>query len=92
MSIYDRLDEAGHQLTHINGPHVGCSTYYCEKCGALVILAGEAVKLFHAPAGSRTETFWCRLPATYVEPQPAQTLKAKLDALDHEDYERLKAI
>lgn len=89
MNIYDRLDEAGHQLTHFDGPHVGRSSYYCEKCGSLVILAGETVKVFHAPAGSRSETFWCRLPATYVT--PAQTLKAKLAALDDEDYERLRA-
>jgi hypothetical protein len=89
-NIYDRLDEAGHDLTHVDGPSVGRSSYYCEKCGSILILAGDTMKLFHAPAGSRSEPFWCRLPATYAA--PVHTLKSKLAALDHDDHERLKAI
>lgn len=81
MSIFEQLEDAGHNLCHIGGPLAGMSLYYCEGCGALIRTAyprggGDlGVQLFHVPVASGSSEEACSAP---TEQKP---LRNKLDAL-----------
>jgi hypothetical protein len=87
---FDLLDEAGHDLTCAHGLSIGVTTYVCERCGALLLTRdlGEVV-LFHVAPGNPSTVEKC----TGTDPPPEhERLKAKLDELERQDYERLKQI
>jgi hypothetical protein len=88
MSVYERLEEAGHDLVLVNGLQLGVSTYACENCGALIKLRNDEVILFHVPASSTATELKC------VGPKPrafgVTTLREKLAKLNDEDMERFR--
>lgn len=90
MVDWDALEEAGHDLTHCGSLMAGASTYYCENCGAFMLIKWESVQVFHLPPASGSSQSKC-LRATWEGHEPP-TLKAKLDALRAQDMERLKEI
>lgn len=92
MNVYDKLEEAGHDLTLVAPMMAGVSTYYCENCGALIQLSSSAihgtneVRLFHVFTESDSKEDCC------IRVVPMISLKSKLDALAAADYERLKDV
>lgn len=84
---FDTMEEgAGHDLTLVSGPIAGVSTYYCEYCGALVMLKAMEVVLFHLPAGSASTAERCLGFVTVHG-----LLYDKLKALHEADYARMLA-
>lgn len=97
MDIFEELEKAGHELTLIAGMVAGVSTYYCERCGALVQVGSSQwvlfeLRLFHVPKGSWSTEKACKEAGGAVGTPDRQSLKAKLDALVEADYEKLKAV
>jgi len=91
MFDFESFEEvAGHALTLVQSMHAGVSTYYCERCGAIVMIGGPESKLlvFHVPPGSPSTEERCSKSWAVERP----TLKSKLDALEQASYERLKRI
>lgn len=89
MSVYDRMEEAGHDLVLVNGLQAGISTYACENCGALVKLRNGEVILFHvAPASATSRVDQC-YPG---DPPPAgrELLRDKMKRLDEDETERFR--
>jgi hypothetical protein len=86
MSIYDTIEEGGHQITLVTGMTLGRSIYWCEGCGAIFIIKDWAAAAFQGPDGSSTKIDWC---SRRTDKTP---FRAQLTALDHADYERLKGI
>jgi hypothetical protein len=86
MSIYDPIEEGGHQITLVTGMTLGRSIYWCEGCGAILIIKDGAAAAFQGPAGSPMKLDWC---SRMTDETP---FKDQLTALDHADYERLKEI
>lgn len=74
---YDTAEAAGHNLTHVNGPIAGYTTYYCENCGALVQLYQIGLRFWHFPKGSWSTMNQCKLAGSAVG-APGETLKVKL--------------
>jgi hypothetical protein len=90
-------DVAGHALTLVQSMVAGRSTYYCENCGAVVLIGGSESDLliFHVPPGSASTEQRCRMQHdevgdAYFAERP--TLKSKFEALERADYERLRRI
>jgi hypothetical protein len=83
-------ERAGHQLTLLQGMMAGVSTYYCERCGALLQIGGSAsgLLLFHAPPGSGSTPVRCEDRSQGLK---GPSLKEKLKILQDMDYERLLA-
>lgn len=103
MFDFGLFEEAtGHALTLVQSMRAGVSTYYCEHCGAIVVVGGpdSGLLVFHVPTGSISTEDRCRPPVhtwlTWlmlgfpVKDRP--TLKSKLEALDRASYERLRRI
>jgi hypothetical protein len=101
MNVYGRLEEAGHDLTLAAGIRAGVSTYYCEHCGALVLLRDHDVLLFHAPMFSTATESEC-IAKGLPDPRAAArkirrvvggdtelpSLKKRLDNLEAEEWRR----
>jgi len=79
---------AGHDLTRVEGPLAGVSTYCCENCGALVQIGGpdSTLVLFHVPRGSVSTEGRCPPGGGPARP----TLKDKLQALHEQSMDRLR--
>lgn len=94
MSVYDRMEEAGHDLVMVAPLRAGVSTYYCDRCGALVLLASQAVKLFHVAHGngtSREDQCYPGRPRDVNQGDGEdEPLRDKLRKLDEEDAERFR--
>lgn len=88
MKHWDALEEAGHDLTHCGMLWAGTHLYYCEDCGAILLTKHEGIELFHLPPGSTSSQERCR----GSKPLAQTSLKAKLEALQQADWERLKDI
>lgn len=95
MSIYDKLEEAGHDLVMIAPLHFGVSTYYCDRCGALVLVADQGVKLFHVAHGngtSRQDQCYPGRPRDVKQGDGEdEPLRDKLKKLEEEDWARFQA-
>lgn len=95
MFDFEAFEEvAGHSLTLVQAMHAGVSTYYCESCGAIVMVGGPDVGLlvFHVSPGSTSTEERCPpvdVDCTVVD---CTTLKDKLDTLEQASYERLRRI
>ena len=101
---WDRLEEVGHNFVQISGMTAGRTTYYCENCGALMIVSYEGIEVWHVPWVRARPSQWERiladesLPADDLyrcEGQAAgskPTLKEKFTVLDAIDAERLSKI
>jgi hypothetical protein len=75
---FERLEEAGHDLTMLSPMVGGVTTYYCERCGAVVLMA-RTLRFFHLPPGSPSMTSRCvEMPLPPGNGRP-RTLKKKLE-------------
>lgn len=93
MFDFEAFEEvAHHALTLVQAMHAGVSTYYCEHCGAIVMVGGSdsGLLVFHTPPGSDSTVEECRMQhdevgdAYRLKDRP--TLKAKIEALRQADY------
>lgn len=86
MSFYEVTDTAGHKLTLLTGPQAGMSYYWCEGCGAVMVvrraLAEDAI--FQAPKGSLSTLQECSNRTTETP------LRDKVLEWDKELMERLR--
>jgi hypothetical protein len=102
-NVYDKLEEAGHDLTMIMGLIAGVSTYMCERCGGLVkVKSGSTVQLFHVPPGNPSTVDKCSQPRptssmfpldeilANVQRQAGRPLLAKLMAIEEAEHELLR--
>jgi len=89
MFDFDAFERVGHDLTLLAGPLAGVSTYCCENCGALVLIAGPDLDLvlFHVHRSSRSTEREC---TGRLHPRVRDTLKAKLRQLTEKSYERMR--
>jgi hypothetical protein len=84
MTDFDALEKAGHDLTMLAPMLAGITTYYCERCGAVVTIGKGVMRVFHLPPGSPSKTSQCvELPLTPGNGRP-RTLKSKL--ADEDDF------
>ncbi len=90
MSDFDVLEEAGHDLSVVSGPMAGVSTYYCESCGALVLMRNVSIEVFHVPSGSQSSEKKCLPVALRPHEVIGPMLKDKLHELHLRDIERLR--
>ena len=93
MNVFNRLEgEDGHKLTLLGNPVPGASLYYCEVCGALVIIDGQDIRMFHPTPGSESSIEICFAPeAIHTLPIPEERLlSTKLKKLRDDDYELMK--
>lgn len=95
MNVYDWLEEAGHDIVLIAGLQAGVSTYYCDRCGAIVLIADHGIKLFHVAHGngtSREDQCYPGRPRDVKQGDGEdEPLRDKLKRLHDEDMERLRA-
>jgi hypothetical protein len=99
MFDFEAFEEvADHELTLVQSMHAGVSTYYCEHCGAIVMVGGpdSGLLVFHVPPGSGSTEEQCRMQHDEVGDtyrlKGRPTLKSKLEVLEQASYERLKRI
>jgi hypothetical protein len=98
MLDYDKFEKAGHDITLIQGMLAGVSTYYCERCGALVQVGGPESKLilFHVPPGSLSNEKLCvrvhSNPADLSTTKARKALKARLARSDETLKAKLKKL
>ena len=86
-SIWDRLEEAGHDFTLVAGPTAGQNVYYCEHCASLMIVGGVSeIRIFHSPWHLRATVDCC--PG--IAAPDLLRLKKRLEILHEEDLERLR--
>lgn len=81
MTDFDKLTDAGHILTLVQGLVAGVSTYYCERCGAL--LQTGPMPIFHLPASSKSREDKC------VGEVASPALVARLDERMRRQYASL---
>jgi hypothetical protein len=72
----------------VSGMQAGRTTYYCENCGALVIMTTDGIEVFHVHRGSMSDRDRCHNDV----PDDAKSLKEKLEEMQQRDYERLKEV
>lgn len=89
MSVYERLEAAGHDVTLVHGLTAGVSTYACERCGAVLLLRNDEVILFHVPQALALSSEGRCHPG--VPPASGhELLRDKLNRLHAEDMERFR--
>lgn len=82
------IEKLGHELTMVAPMHAGISTYYCEKCGALVTFYQGNMRVFHVPPGSPSKLSQCvEMPIPEGNGTPRK-LHEKLD--EEVDFFRLQ--
>lgn len=86
---FDTLETAGHCLLHLSGPIAGCSTYWCEGCGAIAVFYQGEFKVFEAPSGSASTERSCDKPAPPAV-RACSPLKTKLVGLSWEQTRHLR--
>jgi hypothetical protein len=85
MTDFEALEKAGHDLTMLSPMIGGVTTYYCERCGAIVQMGRSAsghterMAIFHLPPGSPSKTSECFEMPIYPGNGRPRTLKTKLD-------------
>jgi hypothetical protein len=87
VNVYDRLEEAGHDITLVVGLQAGVSTYFCERCASIIQLRSDEIRLFHSGGHGATES---KCAARGMRPQEGQRLGDKLRRLEAEDMERFR--
>lgn len=88
MTDWEALAAAGHDFTFVSSP-TAVGTYYCENCGALLLVRHEGIEVFHVRRGSLSTPEHC---AACFSVPIHKTLKSKLEEMRQRDYERLKEI
>ena len=88
MIDWEALEAAGHNFTMVSGMVAGRSTYYCENCGALLIVTFDAIEVFHVHRGSPSTQERCHANGW----EDSKNLKTKLDEMQQRALERLKEI
>lgn len=94
MSSYDELEVAGHDIVMVAPIHAGTSTYYCERCGALILMESARVKLFHVSFSNGTSRQDQCYPGRDRDVNQGDGeddhLRTKLQRLLNEDSERAR--
>lgn len=86
MNTWDKLEAAGHDLTHLDY-RLGRSFYICENCGSFVVIKLHEIAIFHSPPTVEASATQC-VP---VDPSNNRgKLKKLLEALDKQDLEKLQ--
>lgn len=86
---FNLAESSGHELTLVSN-HAGHSTYYCENCGALIVLYQGSLKIFHVPRGAYTCESLCVRSGDYNDSNENRSLKDQLKQLNEDAWARLK--